>query len=122
VNPQNGYGDVNDHAAGGTRTSAHRHAYHLTHGGPSELSVLHKCDTSTNAIRGFAAIPRIFGSEQLWTNWIDSVNKGRQPIVLPGERNGSAKLTADEVRAIRRSAARVADLVRQYWVNDLKVE
>jgi hypothetical protein len=46
------------------------------------------------------------------------VDSARQPIVLPGERNSSAKLTTAEVQAIRRSAARVADLVRQYRVND----
>ena len=41
----NGYGIVDEHAGGGKRTSAHRHAYRLTHGDPGELSVLHKCDT-----------------------------------------------------------------------------
>jgi hypothetical protein len=112
VNPVNGYGVVDDHAGGGKRTSAHRHAYRLTHGDPGGLSVLHRCDTR------LCGNPRHLFLGTHLDNWIDSVNKGRQPIVLPGERNGSAKLTAAEVRAIRRSAAPMAELVRQYRVND----
>jgi hypothetical protein len=112
VNSQNGYGVVDDHAGGGKRTSAHRHAYRLAIGDPGEMSVLHKCDTRLcgNPKHLFLGTHR--------DNWIDSVNKGRQPIVLPGEANGSARLTEAEVRAIRRSAARVAELVRQYGVHD----
>lgn len=112
VNPVNGYGIVDEHAGGGKRTSAHRHAYRLTHGDPGELSVLHKCDTRLcgNPAHLFAGTQR--------DNWADAIAKGRYMITMPGEANAAAKLTTAEVRAIRRSAARVADLVRQYGVSD----
>jgi hypothetical protein len=103
---------VNDHTVGGKRTSVHRHAYRLTYGDPGELSVLHRCDTP------LCGSPAHLRRGTARDNWEDSIQKGRQTVVRPGEANGSAKLTAAEVRAIRRSAARVADLVRQYRVND----
>jgi hypothetical protein len=62
--------------------------------------------------RGFA--PRT--AKTPYSGWIDSVNKGRQPVVLPGEGNANAKLTEADVRAIRRSAASAAELVRRYGV------
>jgi hypothetical protein len=112
VNPKNGYGIVDSHTGGGKRTTPHRHAYRLTHGDPGELSVLHRCDVRLcgNPRHLFTGTPR--------DNWWDSVAKGRQTVVAPGEANRSAKLSAAEVQAIRRSAARVADLVRQYPVSD----
>jgi hypothetical protein len=73
--------------------------------------LLHKCDIRLcgNPAHLFAGTHR--------DNWEDSVQKRRQSVVLPGERNRNAKLTTDNVRAIRRSAARVADLVRQFKVD-----
>jgi hypothetical protein len=115
VNAQNGYGDVDDHTAGGKRTSAHRHAYRLTYSDPGKLSVLHECDNR------LCCRPDHLRLGTALDNWEDSLRKGRQTVVLPGEANGSAKLTAAEVRAIRRfaaSAVRVVDLVRKFGVHD----
>jgi hypothetical protein len=112
VNPQTGYGDVSDHTAGGKRISAHRHAYRLAKGDPGELSVLHRCDMRLcgNPAHLFLGTHR--------DNWLDAIAKGRRMITGPGEANAAAKLTTEEVLAIRRSTARVADLVWQYGVND----
>ena len=79
------------------------------------------CPSCTVAIPRSVGVQRTSGAGRRGTardNWEDSIQKGRQTVVRPGEANGSAKLTAAEVRTIRRSAARVADLVRQYRVND----
>jgi hypothetical protein len=87
----------------------------LKRGDPGELSVLHKCDVKLcgNPKHLFLGSPR--------DNWADSVAKGRQQFVLPGEGNIGAKLTTKEVLAIRRSSARVAELVRQYGVTDSSI-
>ena len=111
VNPQTGYGCVDAKIALGKRTSAHRHAYRLAVGDPGELSVLHRCDTR------LCANPKHLFLGTHRDNWETSVQKRRQSVVLPGERNRNAKLTEAEVTAIRRSAAPTAELVGQFKVD-----
>ena len=111
VNPQTGYGTVGRYVGGGKRTSAHRHAYRLAIGDPGEMSVLHRCDVR------LCGNPKHLRLGTALDNRQDLLPKGRQTVVLPGEANRNAKLTKAEVTAIRRSAARVADLVRQFGVN-----
>jgi hypothetical protein len=102
---------VSNTLAGGKRTSAYRHAWRLTHGDPGELFVLHRCDTR---LCGNPA--HLFTGTSL-DNWLDSIAKGRQPVVIPGEANGSAKLTDNDVRAIRRFKGPAAVLAKKYGVN-----
>jgi hypothetical protein len=111
-NKKNGYGSVEGDLNNGKRTSAHRHAYRLHYMvDPGELHVLHRCDVRLcgNPAHLFLGTNR--------DNWQDAINKWRRVITMPGEGNIGAKLTTKEVRAIRRSAAKVRDLVREYGVN-----
>ena len=93
-----GYGQIR---AGGTKR-AHRISWLLHHGKlPAELDVLHTCDN-----------PRCVRPEHLYLgtqleNMRDRKNRGRRPDTS-GERNPRAKLTADNVRAIREEFGRTA--------------
>ncbi len=102
ANKTSGYGSVNAETAG-RRTYAHQHAYRLTHGATGGLHVLHHCDNRLcgNPAHLFLGTP--------YTNWLDSVTKGRQTTTIP-------KLTEAEVRAIRRSSDAVRDLAAQHRV------
>lgn len=115
VNPVNGYGDVPDSTAGGKRTTAHRRAYTLTHGDPGKLSVLHKCDMRLcgNPAHLFPGTHR--------TNWLDSIAKGRQSIIVPGEGNAAAKLTPAKVVAIRQSHLGIDTLAQRHRVNETTI-
>lgn len=110
VNPVNGYGAVSTHAGGGKRTTAHRRAFTLTYGDPGHLSVLHRCDVNLcgNPAHLFAGTPL--------DNWLDSVAKGRQTAINPGEANAAAKLTPAKVISIRRSSSRASELARKHRV------
>jgi hypothetical protein len=110
VNKQTGYGIVGAFFDGCARTMAHRHAYRLTHGEPGDQFVMHSCDVR------HCGNPAHLSLGSAADNWMDSVNKGRQTYVLPGEGNGRAKLTDDAVRAIRCSDAYPQDLARDYGV------
>jgi hypothetical protein len=107
LNKVSGYGSVNAYTAG-ERTYAHRHAYRLTIGDPGELWVLHRCDNRC------CANPRHLFAGTPWDNWADAISKGRPMVSTP-------KLTTAEVLAIRRSSARVKDLVRQYPVTETTI-
>jgi hypothetical protein len=112
VSSRTGYGMVDAKTAGGNRTSAHRRAYRLAYGiDPGDMQVMHRCDVR------HCGNPRHLTLGTAADNWLDAVLKGRQTVVCPGERNRSAKLTASEVQAIRRSAAPMRDLVRRHGVN-----
>lgn len=81
----------------GRMKGAHRIAYALTHGPiPRGLYVCHRCDnrSCTNPAHLFLGTHR--------DNMDDMVAKGRSPgTSLPGEMNGRAKLTTDDVLEIR---------------------
>jgi HNH endonuclease len=113
VNKTHGYGVVDAKTAGGKRTSAHRHAYRLHYSvDPGELSVLHNCDVR------LCGNPAHLRTGTHKDNWQDAVNRCRPIATAPGEANMKAKLTTADVLAIRRSAAKTRDLVRQYGMND----
>jgi hypothetical protein len=104
----NGYGNILWRKR---KEIATRVSWEIAHGQPpGELFVLHTCDT-----------PRCVNPAHLFLgtnreNALDAVAKGRMNT---GERNGSAKLTEDDVRSIRRSLAageRQCDLMRRYGV------
>lgn len=86
-----GYGQ---HGVKMRRVQAHRFSYEMTKGPiPKGMLVLHRCDT-----------PLCVRPDHLFAgtdadNKADSVAKGRH---AHGERNSHAKLTEDQVRAVRR--------------------
>jgi hypothetical protein len=89
-----GYGKLN---VNGRRTQAHRFSYELAHGPiPDGLFVLHNCPTGDTR--------NCVNPAHLWLgsqtdNMADMVMKGRHPR---GASCYNAKLTDDQVRAIRR--------------------
>lgn len=100
----NGYGRLGSHLA-------HRLAWQDAHGPiPDGLWVLHKCDVPSCVNPGhlFLGTP----SE----NQDDCERKGRRRRPA-GERHGHARLTWDDVRAIRASSDRPIDLARRYGVH-----
>ena len=84
---------------------AHRFAWECANGAiPDGLCVLHRCD-----------VKACVNVEHLWLgtradNMQDMVSKGRN-------RNGSKKLTADQVRAIRASRLPLWMLSREYGIS-----
>lgn len=93
---ERGYGVM---GVGGTTRLAHRVMWELTHGPiPEGMLVCHSCDN-----------PACCNPEHLWLgsnsqNVADMRAKGRARA-LKGTKNANAKLTADEVRAIRQRYA-----------------
>lgn len=85
----NGYGQVR---RGRKLLSAHRMAYEMTNGPIGEMQVLHRCDNR------LCCRPDHLFLGSLDDNMADRNAKGRQAW---GIRSGSAKLSEDEVRAIR---------------------
>jgi len=81
----------------GKRVKAHATAYRLLVGDPGGLHVLHHCDN-----RACCNPAHLFTGTNL-ANVEDKVAKGRQHR-LPGEANGRAKLTAEDVQYIRASS------------------
>lgn len=93
-----GYGSVR---VEGRMVGAHRVAYELAHGAmPTGTSVLHTCD-----VRSCVRPDHLFlGTQE--DNVRDMVAKGRANLTgIRGERHHDAKLTADDVREIRRMHA-----------------
>jgi hypothetical protein len=91
---KSGYGSV-----GHRRARAHRVAWQMSFGDiPSGQCVLHACDS-----------PPCVNPAHLWLgthaeNMADMRAKGRQ-MAFSGERNGGAKLTESDIRAIRAACA-----------------
>ena len=104
--------------AGGRLMGAHRFAYETFVGPiPDGMHVLHRCDT-----------PRCVNPKHLFLgtdldNARDRDAKGRH-VPLPGELHGRAKLTAEDVLAIRARAAAGemhAALGREYGVHQSNI-
>ena len=105
-----GYGQISEGGDHGRRRLAHRVAYELAYGPiPAGLQVCHHCDVRT-CVR-----PDHLFLGTAYDNIRDCIHKGRhvttrqrkpiqerRDIRRYGEANGSAILTADQVRAIRR--------------------
>jgi hypothetical protein len=89
-----GYGVFRVYGRGVCSIKAHRYAWELTKGPiPEGLRVLHRCD-----VRACLNPAHLFiGTDA--DNMRDKCEKGRQPR---GEAQGSARLTAEQVIAIRR--------------------
>jgi hypothetical protein len=94
-----GYGNFRMPEYGRVNFSAHRVAYLMTHGDfpPDGLVVRHKCDTPQ------CVNPYHLEYGTVADNMQDMVRRGRQTKRdQSGENNGAAKLSADDVRRIRR--------------------
>jgi hypothetical protein len=106
---QHNYGIINKGARGMGVALAPRISWEIYNGEiPNGVQVLHRCDTPmcVNPDHLFLGNPRI--------NKDDSMIKRRHNF---GERNGNAKLTADEVREIRQTGDSCASIAKQYGVN-----
>jgi hypothetical protein len=112
-----GYGFVFD---GRKNRRAHRVAYEAMHGSiPEGLVIMHKCDhpECVNPTHLVA------GTQQ--QNIADAAKKGRLFNLGKfsfGERKWSAKLTEDQVRAIRASREPSVDLAKKFGVHQKTVE
>jgi hypothetical protein len=93
----------------------HRVAISLTDGDwESQLDVLHSCDN-----------PICCNAKHLWRgthydNMRDMIDKGRKTPAF-GEANGSAKLTEQDVAAIRASKKRGIDLAAEYEISPTNI-
>lgn len=93
----------------GREERTHRIAFFLAEGHWPAQAILHRCDNPPCVRRD-----HLFEGTHL-DNINDMVAKGRQAI---GERNGGAKLSANDVRAIRESVGvRHADLAARFGVS-----
>lgn len=101
----------------GSKQPAHRLAWLDARGPiPSGMSVLHKCDT-----RGCINVDHLFLGTQA-DNTADMVRKGRQSRgekrarLFRGERHNNAKLTDEQVRAIRADCRPETQVAPEYGV------
>jgi hypothetical protein len=106
---EKGYGIIN---LRGERMMAHRMSYELEVGPiPNELYVLHHCDNPS------CVKPKHLFIGTKADNNADMDAKGRARRSAPsGERNASAKLTGDDVRAIRASKESLGILSERYGI------
>lgn len=110
-----GYGQLaRGKSAGGGRIYAHRAAWELAFGPippAPQVLVLHRCDN-----------PSCVNPEHLFLgdhtdNAVDMVQKGRATRApQEGEMNNSAKLTADQVRAIRSDTRKLSEIATDYGI------
>ena len=104
-----GYGVLN---LSGERVLAHRMAYQMVAEIPDGMSVLHHCDN-----------PGCVKFKHLWLgtkadNNADMEAKGRRRNGdARGTKNPAARLTEDDIRAIRASTERSVDLAAKYGVS-----
>ena len=116
-----GYGQFSFHAGTGekmSRTVSHRWIYQHIHGPlPSSVYVCHKCDNRkcVNPDHLFAGTAK--------DNVQDMIAKGRRVISSgdktrkPGEQNGRAKLTWEDVEQIRNSSLSTSQAAKLYKVS-----
>ena len=91
---------------------AHRVSYELERGPiPEGHDVMHACDTP------LCVNPHHLSVGTRVDNMQDAARKGRTwKGGMPGVRNGRAKITEDDVRAIRASTEPTADLAKRYGI------
>jgi hypothetical protein len=94
------------------RILAHRLAYEVTKGDPGALLVCHTCDEPS------CVNPEHLFLGTIQDNMDDRNRKGRQ---ARGERNGPAKLTEDQVRAIRADPRMNTEIAKDYGVFETTV-
>lgn len=105
-----GYGGISTGKRPAASLLAHRVSWMLHQGQiPDGLDVLHSCDN-----------PPCVNPAHLWLgtradNNIDRHLKGRD-AVLPGEKNGRAKLTSAQVLEVRAARGKQADIGRRYGI------
>ena len=107
----NGYGSFR--VTSKNKSVAHRVSWILSHGDiPDGLNVLHKCD-----VRLCVNPQHLFLGTQL-ENIADMIRKGRKrlPVQARGMKSTKAKLTDQDVYAIRASSDTIRALARQYGV------
>jgi hypothetical protein len=106
-----GYGVI---TVPGGQMKAHRFSYELHNGPiPKGMHVLHRCDNPpcSNPAHLF------LGTQA--DNTFDMDTKGRRRTVAhSGSKHGMAKLTEDQVRAIRASVGTAPTIAAQYGVSD----
>jgi hypothetical protein len=104
---ENGYGLI---SVNGSKRGAHRVSYELHHGPiVNGQFVLHRCDTPC-----CVNPDHLFSGTQA-VNAADKIAKGRDPR---GEKNGQAKLTEDDVKAIRKDARTLAAIACDYGISE----
>lgn len=92
----------------GVNYRVHRLSWHATKGPiPDGMCVCHRCDN-----RPCFDDAHLFLGTRAENN-ADKWRKGRA-IFLPGEKNGRAKITADQVRDIRADRRILAEIARSY--------
>lgn len=107
---------------GGTAKTAHRISWELHRGPiPKGIDVLHKCDTPCCVRPDHLTL----GTHA--ENMADMVRKRRQArgdalsAKVRGERNGHAKLTEDDVRAIRAATGTNQDIASRFGVKHVVI-
>lgn len=102
-----GYGEAYFGTEPRERVLAHRLAYEVMIGSPGDMLVCHRCDNPP------CCNPAHLFLGTLQDNMTDRNAKGRQ---ARGERNGPAKLTADQVRSIRADTRPNAVIAKEYGI------
>lgn len=109
-----GYGSIGDE--GGQPEGAHRVAYRITYGPiPAGLCVLHRCDNPP------CCNPAHLFLGTNTDNVADREAKGRQLYRKPGEANGRAKLTAEQVKTIHADTRKQDDIAAAYGISQSTV-
>jgi len=96
----------------GVKRLAHRVAYQLTFGvDPGQLMVMHKCDVPA------CCNPNHLSLGTALDNNRDMINKGRD-VRLHGSKNGSSKLTDEQIALIINSSASSNKLASELGISD----